>query len=102
MGGGRMSDYNHKCLVHECKNRMWGGEFVGSLCKPCYLMIATGNDLPSTNFISKLFRERNQLREALECLVDWNPKVEYWERDETGWRFEADMAKARKVLEETE
>jgi hypothetical protein len=65
-------------------------------------MIATGNDLPSTNFISKLFRERNQLREALECLVDWNPKVEYWERDETGWRFEADMAKARKVLEETE
>jgi hypothetical protein len=48
-----MSDYNHKCLVHECKNRMWGGEFVGSLCKPCYLMIATGNDLPSTNFISK-------------------------------------------------
>lgn len=65
-------------------------------------MIATGNDLPSTNFISKLFRERIQLREALECLVDWNPKAEYWERPEAVARFEADMAMARKILEETE
>ena len=54
------------------------------------------------NFISKLFREHNQLREALECLGDWNPKLEYWERPETVARFEADMEKARKILEETE
>ena len=42
-----------------------------------------------------------KLREALQSVMDWNPKVEYWERDETVARFEADMAKARKVLEET-
>lgn len=50
----------------------------------------------------KQLGERIQLREALECLVDWNPKCEYWERPETVVRFEADMEKARKILEETE
>lgn len=43
-----------------------------------------------------------KLREALQSVMDWNPKPEYWERPETVARFEADMARARKVLEETE
>jgi hypothetical protein len=43
-----------------------------------------------------------KLREALQSVMDWNPKPEYWERPEAVARFDADMAKARKVLEETE
>lgn len=82
------------------------------------------------NFSRKLERERNQrkadwnkacdeqaclmlecdghrakaakLRDALQSVMDWNPKSEYWERPEAVARFEADMARARKVLEETQ
>jgi len=43
-----------------------------------------------------------KLREALQLVMDWNPRPEYWERPETVARFEADMAKARKILEERE
>ena len=43
-----------------------------------------------------------KLRTALQTVMDWNPKLEYWERPETVARFEADMARARKVLEETQ
>lgn len=43
-----------------------------------------------------------KLRETLQSVMDWNPKPEYWERPETVARFEADMAKARKVLEEAQ
>jgi len=43
-----------------------------------------------------------KLRKALQSVMDWNPKPEYWERPEAASRFEADMARARKVLEETE
>ena len=43
-----------------------------------------------------------KLRKALQSVMDWNPKPEYWERPETVVRFEVDMAKAREVLEETE
>ena len=42
-----------------------------------------------------------KLREALQSVMDWNPKPEYWERPETVARFEADMARAREVLRET-
>jgi len=42
-----------------------------------------------------------KLREALQSVMDWNPKPEYWERPQTVARFEADMVKAREVLEET-
>ena len=46
-------------------------------------------------------RERNKLSEALQSVMDWNPKPEYWERPEAVARFEADMARAREVLRET-
>jgi hypothetical protein len=51
--------------------------------------------------IKDLMAQRTQLREALQTVMDWNPKPEYWERRETVLQFEADMAKARQVLEET-
>ena len=41
-------------------------------------------------------------REALQSVMDWNPKPEYWERLANVASFEADMEKARKILEETE
>lgn len=50
----------------------------------------------------ELIHERNELREALQSVMDWNPKPEYWERPETVARFEADMARARKVLQEAQ
>lgn len=53
-------------------------------------------------FAEDLERECNQLRAALQSVIDWNPKPEYWERPETVARFEADMARARKVLEEAQ
>ena len=43
-----------------------------------------------------------ELRQALQSVMDWNPKPEYWERPETVARFEADMARAREVLEEAQ
>ena len=43
-----------------------------------------------------------KLREALQSVMDWNPKPEYWERPEVVARFEADMARAREVLEEAQ
>jgi hypothetical protein len=42
-----------------------------------------------------------KLREALQSVMDWNPKPEYWERPEAVARCEADMAMARRVLQET-
>lgn len=60
------------------------------------------DDEVSADFARELERECNQLRAALQSVMDWNPKPEYWERPETVSRFEADMARARKVLEETE
>ena len=42
-----------------------------------------------------------KLREALQSVMDWNPKPEYWERPEAVARFEADKARAREVLRET-
>ena len=50
----------------------------------------------------KLERERNKLREALQSVMDWNPKPECWERPEAVARFEANMARAREVLEEAQ
>lgn len=47
----------------------------------------------------ELIHERNKLREALQSVMDWNPKPEYWERPEAVARFEADMAKARKKVD---
>lgn len=48
-------------------------------------------------------RERaTKLREALQSVMGWNPKPEPTDRPQTVARFEADMAKAREVLEETE
>jgi hypothetical protein len=48
-------------------------------------------------------RERaTKLRQALQSVMDWNPKPEYWERPEVVARFEADMARAREVLREME
>ena len=52
--------------------------------------------------IKDLLAQRDQLRGALQAVMDWNPKPEYWDRRETVLRFEADMAKARMALEETE
>ena len=43
-----------------------------------------------------------KLREALQSVMDWNPKPEPTDRPQTVARFEADMAKARKVLEEAQ
>ena len=60
------SDENKKCIVHECNNRMWEGEFVGQLCKPCYLTLTTGELVPSTSFVARLFRERDETLKKLE------------------------------------
>lgn len=43
-----------------------------------------------------------KLRAALQSVMDWNPKPEPTDRPQTVARFEADMEKARKILEETE
>lgn len=51
--------------------------------------------------IKDLLAQRDRLRAALQTVLDWNPKPEYWDRRETVLRFEADMARAREVLEET-
>lgn len=59
-------------------------------------------ELVDADVARKLERERDQLREALQSVIDWNPKPGYWERPDTVARFEADMARAREVLEETE
>jgi len=61
--------------------------------------LARGNHVVPTEWVEELERECNQLREALQLVMDWNPKPEYWERPETVVRFEADMAKARELLE---
>ena len=49
-----------------------------------------------------LEKERDEARKALQSVMDWNAKCGWWERPETVARFEADMARAREVLEETE
>lgn len=55
--------------------------------------------------IKDLLAQRAQLREALENILGWKPKPEYWseywDRRESVLRFEADIATARKALEET-
>lgn len=40
-----------------------------------------------------------RLREALQSVMGWNPKPEPTDRPQTVARFEADMARAREVLE---
>lgn len=52
--------------------------------------------------MERLKRERDEVREALQSVMDWNPKPEPTDRPQTVARFEADMEKARKVLEETQ
>lgn len=61
--------------------------------------LARGNHVVPTEWAEDLERECNQLRAALQSVMDWNPKPEYWERPEGVARFEADMARAREVLE---
>ena len=51
--------------------------------------------------IKDLLAQRDQLRTALQAVMDWNPKPEYWDRHETVLRFEADMSRARTALEAT-
>ena len=46
-----------KCIVYGCENYKGEGAFIGDICYPCYQMITTGSDNPSTNFIHKLFKE---------------------------------------------
>ena len=43
------------CVVKGCQNMKWQGKFVGDICSPCYRMITTGEDNPSTNFIHELY-----------------------------------------------
>ena len=34
---------HQKCIVKGCDNHSNHGEFVGDICKPCYVMLTTGN-----------------------------------------------------------
>lgn len=42
-------------------------------------------------------KERDEVRKALQSVMDWNPKPEPTDRPQTVARFEADMARAREV-----
>ncbi len=55
-----------KCIVHNCKNHLHEGVFVGNICSPCYDMITTGKVGPSTNFIYELSTENYMLREKID------------------------------------
>ena len=48
-----------ECIVKGCTNRITQGVFVNNICAPCYTIITTGKLHPTTNFIGKLFFERN-------------------------------------------
>ena len=54
-----------RCIVKDCKNHEHEGQFIGSLCFPCYTYITTGRGEYSQAF-------RNAQRKALtmEQLTD--------------------------------
>jgi len=65
-----MSDIDKtKCIVHECVNHKHEGQFVGEICKPCYIMLTTGKELDSFNFIASLRNSRDKWRECAENLA---------------------------------
>jgi len=59
-----------KCIVHECTNHKHEGQFVGEICKPCYIMLTTGKELDSFNFIASLRNSRDKWRECAEELAE--------------------------------
>lgn len=63
--------------------------------------VAVTSEKPIELVLKKLESERGQLREALQAVMDWNPKPEETDRPQTVARFEADMERARKTLEIT-
>lgn len=61
--------------------------------------LARGNHVVPTEFAEDLERELNQVRAALRAVMDWNPKPEPTDRPQTVERFEADMGRARILLD---
>ena len=101
------SEYNTKCIVHECNNRMWEGEFVGQLCKPCYFMLTTGELVPSTSFVARLFRERDEalkenarLRPALMGFSQAEELMELREDLRKELRCSLDLARQNNILQD--
>ena len=41
-----------KCIVKGCSNHEHQGQFVGYLCKPCYMYLSTGNIGPTDSFLN--------------------------------------------------
>jgi hypothetical protein len=55
-----------KCIVFGCRNHKHEGQFEGDICKPCYIMITTGQSNYGTNFIVKLFNDKENLKSIIK------------------------------------
>lgn len=104
-----MSDTQPKCHP-DCKCR-YGWDHIsadhqlppsrhGRSLRGFYIDFKGGQMNVAQKLIEELIEDRTACQ-ALQSVMDWNPKPEYWERPEAASRFEADIAKARMALEET-
>lgn len=63
-----------KCIVYGCCNQDHEGEFVGSMCAPCYKMITEGKpEQPSNNFIHEMYCELNQREQHNGSMMNIKP-----------------------------
>lgn len=59
---------HQKCIVKGCDNHSNHGEFVGNICKPCYMMLTTGKCGPVGNTFIHAMQEFID-----EAICDSNP-----------------------------
>ena len=59
--------YN-RCMVKGCHNKKHEGNFIGSMCIPCYEMITTGIVKPGTTFINDIYGDLKSVLGWLELL----------------------------------
>jgi len=46
-----------KCIVKDCHNFQDEGAFIGTLCKPCHVMLTTGEIGPTDSFLGEMQRK---------------------------------------------
>ena len=68
----------NKCIVKDCQNHKHEGQFIGDICKPCYIMITTGDVVYSSNFIYKLKEDQKEESVVVKMSDEFTQKlIEY-------------------------
>lgn len=63
------------CIVKGCTNTSKQGEFVGDICKPCYEIITTGRNTPTTSILNNIFKYERLVGHMVYFTTIWHKRL---------------------------